>query len=348
MRKEFRTIFLAALLFVLMTGLNAQDKNCYDQLVEYGNERIKESNFLQAAIDFTAATGCPDHFDDVTAQNLAYKCSQCNTFLEWGKKKFTERQYLKAKMSFLDVMNFYPKDSLSNLMIALCDEKLKLKEMILVECDTFMMGNNNSPEASGETPVHPVILRDFYIDRNEVTYGEYMVFCNKTKRPLPPPPPCGWADSLPVVNVTWNDANDYAIWAKKRLPTEAEWEYAARGGKNSMKNIFAGSNNPSQVAWYLDNSNKTVQLVGRKVPNELGIYDMTGNASEWCADYYEADYYSHSPKSNPAGPFKFGSKVIRGGDANTSSENLYITKRFFNIQSYKSPTLGFRCVQDKN
>ena len=123
----------------------------------------------------------------------------------------------------------------------------------------------------------------------------------------------------PVENVSWEDCQTFisklnSITGKQyRLPTEAEWEYAARGGNRSQGYKYSGSNTPSNVAWYDDNSGNKTHEVMTKSPNELGLYDMSGNVYEWCDDWYDIKYYANSPNNNPKGPSSGFYRVIRGG-----------------------------------
>jgi formylglycine-generating enzyme required for sulfatase activity len=120
----------------------------------------------------------------------------------------------------------------------------------------------------------------------------------------------------PVIHVSWNDAAAYAEWLSRktgqtwRLPTEAEWEYAAQGGKNYK---YAGSSIISNVGWYSKNSGGKTHIVGQKSPNNFGLYDMTGNVWEWCSDWFGSDYYKSSPQNNPQGPSSGSGRVLRGG-----------------------------------
>lgn len=207
------------------------------------------------------------------------------------------------------------------------------------------MGNNHFYMM--ERPEHSVTLKSFYIDKYEVTVAQYRSFCEATKRQMPKAPRWGWNDTDPIVNVSWKDATAYSKWSGKRLPTEAEWEFAARGGIQSKGFKYSGSDNIDEVAWYQKNSKKMTHPVGTKMPNEIGIYDMTGNAFEWCADKYSGDYYKLSPKENPQGPDLGNDRVLRGGSYNEDSDICRVTSRNSRRPGAAVSRYGFRCVLDK-
>ena len=171
--------------------------------------------------------------------------------------------------------------------------------MVFVAGGTFQMGSN-----SGE-PVHTVTVSSFYMDATEVTQAEYRKVMGKN------PSLFSGCDDCPVENVSWHDANEYAKNVGKRLPTEAEWEYAARGGSKSKGYRYSGSNDLDAVGWYDNNSDDKTHPVAQKQPNELGLYDMSGNVWEWCSDWYGS--YSSSPQNNPQGPNSGSRRVLRGG-----------------------------------
>ncbi|MFH0992112.1 MAG: SUMF1/EgtB/PvdO family nonheme iron enzyme [bacterium] len=211
-------------------------------------------------------------------------------------------------------------------------------DMVYVDGGTFTMGSNDYDD---EKPPHQVTVRNFYIDKYEVTVAKFKQFVDATGYKTDAENGDGsykWTGSTyekkagvdwrcdeqgnrrsesqynhPVIHVSWNDANAYARWAGKRLPTEAEWEFAARGGTKSRGFKYAGSDDENSVAWNTSNSGGKVHPVGDKYPNELGIYDMSGNVWEWCADWYDATYYSNSPEMNPTGPTSGTLRVLRGG-----------------------------------
>ena len=186
--------------------------------------------------------------------------------------------------------------------------------MIKVEGGTFTMGSpgSDSDAYSHEKPAHQVTLSSYYIGETEVTQALWQAVMGIN--------PSNFTGDLqrPVENVSWNDCQTFISKLNEltgesfRLPTEAEWEYAARGGKESKGYKYSGSNTIGDVAWYWDNSSMT-NTVKTKQPNELGIYDMSGNVYEWCSDWYSSSYYSSSPQTDPTGPSSGSYRVLRGG-----------------------------------
>ena len=255
-------------------------------------------------------------------------------------------------------------------------------EMVLVDGGVFTMGNTIDSDA---LPTRQVIVGSFYIGKYEVTFSEYDAYSKAMgKRQLADN---GWGrGNQPVFGVSWFEAIEYCNWMSQkeglnpayaikgkevifdssangyRLPTEAEWEYAAKGGNKSKGFKFSGSNDYDSVAWNGKNSKKTEKayantcgpqvfaqveaigsvsiqgcqqlyrtvyipsVVGAKMPNELGIYDMTGNVSEWCWDWYDPQYYAKGDNENPTGPISGKLRVVRGGDVNDSS-NIFTSQR---------------------
>ena len=187
-----------------------------------------------------------------------------------------------------------------------------MRNMVYVEGGTFTMGATSEQQEPGynEKPTHRVSLSSFYIGKYEVTQALWKAVMGSN--------PSNWkGDNLPVENVSWNDCQTFlrklnAMTGKNfRLPTEAEWEYAARGGNLSRGYQYSGSKKIDDVAWYRNNSGSKTHNVGTKAPNELGIYDMSGNVWEWCQDWY-GDYHSYS-QTNPTGPSSGANRVYRGG-----------------------------------
>ena len=218
--------------------------------------------------------------------------------------------------------------------------------MVYVPGGALQMGSAGSdPYAySDEFPQHTVTLDGFWIDQTEVTNAQYALCvadgeCNAS----------GYADdtmfngdNYPVVGVSWNDALTYCEWAGARLPTEAEWEYAARGGQKSQGYLYAGSDDLYDVAWYESNSGDRAHPVAQKAPNELGLYDMSGNVWEWVADWY-GDYPSQ-PQANPTGPATGDSKVLRGGGWRLSWRYVRVASRSLNAPVFSPNFVGFRCA----
>ena len=217
-------------------------------------------------------------------------------------------------------------------------------EMVKVEAGSFNMGATSEMENpfEDEKPVHRVTLtNDYYIGKYEVTQALWKtVMGNKPSRFK--------GDALPVEQVSWNDCQKFITKLNKltgknfRLPTEAEWEYAARGGKKSRGYQYSGSNTLGDVAWYYDNSGIKTHAVGTKQPNELGIYDMTGNVFEWCQDW--RDSYSSSPLVNPMGAASGSNRVRRGGSWGSSARGCHTSFRNGNAPDDRYGSLGLRLV----
>jgi formylglycine-generating enzyme required for sulfatase activity len=216
--------------------------------------------------------------------------------------------------------------------------------MILVEGGTFTMGSTVEKD---ETP-HSVTLSSFKMGKYEVTVGQYKKYCTDTGTAMPETPSWGWVDSHPIVNVNYNDAIAYCNWLGDEyggdwsLPTEAQWEYAVRGGNKSNNYTYGGSNELDEVAWYKENAGEKTQTVGRKKPNELGIYDMSGNAYEWCKDLYGG--YSAIAQTNPKGAKSGYSRVLRGGGWSRTASGCHVTYRACNDPAYRCDNYGFRVV----
>jgi sulfatase modifying factor 1 len=250
-------------------------------------------------------------------------------------------------------------DNAEGLTLRLIGEHKKHEGFGLVEAGSFWMGSNDGE--ADEKPVHTVtISRSFYMSQYEVTQKQWREMMGTS-------PSCFKGDDLPVENVRWYDAVEYCnrlsrkegltpcysgsgdkircdFYAKGyRLPTETEWEYAARGGNMSRSHTFSGSNSAGEVGWYGDNSGGNSEPVGQKRPNELGLYDMSGNVWEWCWDWYGG--YSSSFQTDPRGPSSGSFRVYRGGS--WGSYVLYLRAAYRNrgIPSSGHGSIGVRPVR---
>lgn len=262
------------------------------------------------------------------------------------------------------------------------------KKMVFIKGGEFLMGSDHG--MSHEKPVHKVSVKSFWMDSHEVTVAEFAEFVEATGYKTEAEK-FGWSGVFdletkewtrgggatwqnpegdgkkpppdePVTQISWNDANEYAKWAGKRLPTEAEWEYAARGGLAEKTYAWGDDLRPDgkPVAnWWQGTfpEKNTVEdgflkraVVGSFAPNGYGLYDMAGNVWEWTADWYAADYYARSPKKNPKGIANGQEKAMRGGSwmcAENFCSNYRVAGRSSATPDTGLNNIGFRCVKDK-
>ena len=210
-------------------------------------------------------------------------------------------------------------------------------KMVAVGGGTFQMGATSEQQnaQSDERPVHSVTLDNYYIGETEVTQELWQAVMGSN------PSSITGNSQRPVESVSWHDCQTFVnklndllagqlpAGRRFRLPTEAEWEYAARGGNRSCGTQYSGSSSIGDVAWYLDNSGFTIHPVKGKRPNELWLYDMSGNVFEWCNDWYSSDYYSNSPRNNPQGPSSGSMRVLRGGEWFNGAQLCRVANRVY-------------------
>ena len=212
-------------------------------------------------------------------------------------------------------------------------------EMALIPAGEFSMGKDDLLVDPTERPRHTVYLDAFYIDKHEVTQAQYRKVMGDV--------PSLWIGSdLPADRINWFQAKEYCEKVGKRLPTEAEWEKAAKGGRDD---IWPGTNDPDKLKEYawIDDTGALGEThpVGQKKPNAYGVYDMCGNVQEWVSDWYGMDYYENSPKKNPQGPAKGYLKILRGGNWDNHQYEVRTTSRYARNPDVEYANNGFRCAK---
>ncbi len=324
------------------------------------------------------ASASSDAEDDISALNIRWDFNGDNQFdTDWSTEKTATYTYSTAGTYSVKLEVKDSGDLVSEKIKTVVVEKPAPEGTVLVVGGSFMMGNviEDPYGNEDEIPVHEVTVNSFYMGKYEITNSDYCKFLNSEGNQEEGGAtwlciadtmcqivanngvfePKSGKDKYPVIMVTWYGARAYAEWKGGRLPTEAEWEYAARGGNKSNGYKYAGSNNLDNVGWYYGNSQNPdnemyfsygSHIVGEKEPNELGIYDMSGNVWEWCNDWYDYEYYSSSPSDNPQGADGGEGRVYRGGSWRHHAKHARVANRSYGEPNASGYTAGFRIVLD--
>ena len=261
--------------------------------------------------------------------------------------------------------------TLSIVSLSAFKTALEMNRMVRVEGGTYKMGSKDSDKTADndEQREHEVTIKTFEISKFEITVWEWKQYTKANKLSMPAKPDWGWQDNYPINGITWEEAIAYCNWLSKkeklqpvyskqgpnyvcnfkangyRLPTEAEWEFAAKGGVKSKGYKFSGGNEANEVAWHKAISKNSPHTVGTKLPNELGIYDMSGNVWEWCWDWYNKDYYKIEKGDNPKGPEMGERRTVRGGSWDSQVNYLRPANRISTPQNKTHEFYGFRVAR---
>ncbi|MCL2726950.1 MAG: formylglycine-generating enzyme family protein [Bacteroidales bacterium] len=304
-------------------------------------------------------------------KDMSVQIKQMNELLQTlssANALFEKKGYEKAQALYKTVMDANPKDPYAKKQYDECVQQIRMSrlvnytekssrlgiEMVAVEGGMSLMGCTKEQESEcseREKPVHLVILNDFFIGKYPITQRQWRLLMGTTlkkqrDKESPSAPIFGEGDNYPMYYVSWEEAQEFIrrlnVRSRKeyRLATEAEWEYAARGGNKSQGFKYSGSNHLSEVGWYQGNSKNISHPVGTKSSNELGIYDMNGNIWEWCSDWY--DDYTRSMKTDPTGPPSGTLRVSRGGSWGNDANRCRTSSRAGNFPARRYYVLGFR------
>jgi len=292
------------------------------------DDYFKDGEYEKARDRYKSVLG--KNAKDTVAQKLYNECIQ---MLAEGHQRINETQQQMEQKYLQNI----PITMLVTSGISLIDEIFHY--LVYVEGGTFMMGSNDKDASKAEKPVHQVTVSSYMIGKYPVTQREWQAVMGNN-------PSYFKGDDLPVECVSWNDVQEFIqklnrLTGKEyRLPTEAEWEFAARGGNSSRRYKYAGSNNIDDIAWYSLNSGVKTHPVGLKRANELRLYDMSGNVWEWCSDW--SGSYGVSAVINPQGPSIGQGRVLRGGDWYVRATDCRSTCRRSNPPDSYSKNVGFR------
>ncbi len=356
-----RLIFLFIYIITLSNLSVGQEQKCSEHYLDLGEKNFVNGDYETAESNFFLALNC-ENSDTVRVFDFLENINVCKKLKKEADAYYNKGIYKLAEQKYQSVLNINEKDVKSLELLDVCKKRITVRnDMVFVPMGSFFMGSESGE--MNEEPVHEVLLDSFYMDRFEVSNQDFVAFLNSFEFNLDEAE--NWIklnnekcmicseDSVffvkkgfweyPVSSVTWFGANEYAIWIGKKLPTEAQWEYAASFSSDNER--FSGSNNLDEIAWYRENTEGTQQQSGLKKSNNLGIYDMTGNVWEWCMDSYFPHFYSMSPDENPFNHNDSDYKVVRGGGVQTFIDNLYVTYRNFKNPYQTYSDFGFRCVK---
>jgi formylglycine-generating enzyme required for sulfatase activity len=348
--------------------LSGGNRDQHGFLIRMGNHIFVEFSTAAACRVFDVAS-CPFKLDDYSYRMSDLRSDMCiDRFPHQGQWQYKIQRWIqfnclplhdqqaKQRAAPQPTQNTVPAD-LKILEQAVDTDEAKVVEriewekegtqMVLIPAGSFEMGDHFNEGDSDEKPVHKIALDAFYMDIYEVTVGQFSKFLKQSGYTYRG----NWSrvaeyssgDAYPMVLVTWNDAAAYAKWAGKRLATEAEWEYAARGGLVGKRYPW-GNNDPTPDKAHYDSGQSKTKAVGNYPPNGYGLYDMAGNVWEWCVDRYGSGYYENSPTKNPPGVGTGTLRVARGGDWDNDSTSLRVASRAFSPPDARYGSIGFRCV----
>lgn len=354
---RMKTFYFFLVILLNINILNAQSTDKIQSL----------SSELKNAFNSKTEANVP--FDVANKTTIMIK-KKCHDLRKNADATYRAGDYCAAKLFYEEILKYLPNDLVAKKRIKKCVNFADLtpSRMVYVKGGTFYMGTFHA--RGNEAPRHKLHIDGFYMNKYEVTNSEFAEFLNRnylfindinsvidlngsfqnehcriyhtgSKFMVE----LGY-ENHPVAFVNWYGAEAYAKWKGGRLPTEAEWEFAATGGVYSRNCKYAGSNNVEQVGWHCSNSGNSLQIVGLKRANELGIYDLSGNIFEWCSDWYSDVYYRNSPSKNPKGAISGSYKVMRGSSYSNLPSATQNTVRSWVNPEFSVSYIGFRIVKD--
>lgn len=326
-----------------------------DKIVKFSHQDLLKSGLIEEyASKFEVTTKGSEWFDFYESINNKFEISGQEQLRQLVEKEFEKINPRKAEIIDINAIK-----SANNLVINCKPLGEKEKVGFLKDFSLTMKRINGGEFTMGsyagyknEQPAHKVEVKSFNMSKYPVTYKQYSQFCKEAK--IKNDIKTNGRENLSVSNVSWENAVNFCTWLSKklgrtfRLPTEAEWEYAAIGGLKSKGYKYSGSDNLLDVGWFRDNSGREPRSPGEKLPNELGLYSMCGNVSEWCSDWFSEDYYRSSPKKNPKGPETGSEKSHRGGSFKYNEFVCRSTQRHSFSKSIGNYNIGFRVVLEIN